>query len=489
MRPALHLAWLRYLGLALCLTAGLGIASPSWCLSEREEIEIGREMHQQILASIPVYDNASVQQYVARIGQKIASKGDRPELEYTFTVLDSPDINAFATPGGYVYLNRGLLAYLNSEAQLAAVLSHEIAHITERHASQQDWMSKTSSVASAILGAIVAIQTGSGAAGGATQDAASMAGTAMVRGYGRDMELEADRVGARFMHASGYDPQAMIEVIGILKDQESFMRLRSKTEGKQPVSYHGVFSTHPRNDQRLKEVIAAAGTLESARITSVDPTEFRAITEGMKFSEQKRAAAVISNRYYNARLGFTVAFPSDWKVVTRASSVLAGPNRDNTVLRMSVKRADATVPPEDFARKALALRDARDVETFGAPDFQAWTAREPAGSGKPERRVGAIYFGPNAYVFEGRTGNAALAPFYDSMFLSSMRSFRPMSGADRDEVLGIKLHYVRAPEGTTFSKLAETSPVSPYAEEQLRLVNGYYPNGEPETGTWIKVFR
>lgn len=489
MRPALHRPWLRPLGLALCLTVGLGTGSPSWSLSERKEIEIGREMHQQILASIPVYDNAAIQQYVARIGQKIAANGDRPELEYTFTVLDSPDINAFATPGGYVYVNRGLLAYLDSEAQLAAVLSHEIAHITERHASQQDWMSKTSSVASAILGAIVAIQTGSGAAAGATQDAASMAGTAMVRGYGRDMELEADRVGARFMHASGYDPQAMIEVIGILKDQESFMRLRSRSEGKQPVSYHGVFSTHPRNDQRLREVVAAAGTLDSGQIKSLDPAEFRGITEGMKFSEQKRASAVIENRYYNAKLGFTVAFPSDWKVVSRASSVLAGPNRDSTLLRMAVKRADATVPPQDFARKALALGDAVDGEAFGAPDFQAWTAREPADSGKPARRIAVIYFGANAYVFEGRTGNATLAQFYDSMFLSSIRSFRPMSGADRDEMLGIKLHYIRAPEGATFARLAEISPVTPYAEEQLRLVNGYYPNGEPQTGEWIKIFR
>jgi predicted Zn-dependent protease len=100
-------------------------------MSEKKEIGIGREMHQEILAKVPVYANAAVADYVGRIGQQLARDSDRPGLEYTFTVLDSPDINAFATPGGYVYINRGLLAYLQSEAELAAVLAHEIAHITE----------------------------------------------------------------------------------------------------------------------------------------------------------------------------------------------------------------------------------------------------------------------------------------------------------------------------------------------------------------------
>ena len=234
-------------------------------MSEKKEIGIGREMHQEILAKIPVYANAAVADYVGRIGQQLARDSDRPGLEYTFTVLDSPDINAFATPGGYVYINRGLLAYLQSEAELAAVLAHEIAHITERHASRQDVMAKTSSVASLALGVLAAIGTGSGAVGGVAQDAASSAGTAMVRGYGRDMELEADREGAKFMHRSGYDPLAMIEVLGALKEQESFARLRAKEAGRKPAVYHGVFSTHPRNDERLKEVIAAAGTMAPVR--------------------------------------------------------------------------------------------------------------------------------------------------------------------------------------------------------------------------------
>jgi predicted Zn-dependent protease len=100
-----------------------------------------------------------------------------------------------------------------------------------------------------------------------------------------------------------------------------------------------------------------------------------------------------------------------------------------------------------------------------------------------------LYFGPYAYVFEGRTANPSLAAFYDTMFLSAIRSFRPMSGADRDAVLGINLHYIRAEPGMSFAKLAEASPLKDHAEAHLRLVNGYYPRGEPQPGEWIKVFR
>lgn len=477
---------MKHLLLALCLLACVPSAS---AMSEKKEAEIGKKMYDDILAKMRTYDNPKIVEYVRRIGESLAANSDRPDIDYTFTVLDSPDINAFATPGGYIYVNRGLLAYLDSEAELAGVLAHEIAHVTERHASRQEWMGKGSSVASAVVGILAAISTGSGAVGSVTQDAASMAGTAMVRGYGRDMELEADREGARFMHKTGYDPQAMVEVLGALKDQETFARVKARKEGKQPATYHGVFSTHPENDERLKEVIAAAGKLDDGVHRETRADAFREATSGMKFTEEPRAAAVIDNRYYNGKMGFTVAFPTGWRVMKRASTVLSGPNRDNTILQMGVKRAMPELSPRDFADQMLGMKPLEQIEELKADEgIDGFTALHPQ-QGAAARRVAVLYFGSYAYIFDGRTGNPALAPFYDTMFLSAIRSFRPMTNADRDAVLGILIQYIEAPEGITFAKLAETSPVKPYAEEMLRLVNGYYPKGEPEPGEWIKVFR
>ena len=473
--------------LAACL---LALAPAAFAMSEKKEAEIGKKMHEDLLAKMRTYDNPKVVDYVTRLGKALAANSDRPDISYTFTVLDSPDINAFATPGGYVYINRGLLAYLDSEAELAGVMAHEIAHVTERHASRQDWMGKGSSVASAVVGILAAVSTGSGAVGGVTQDAASMAGTAMVRGYGRDMELEADRVGARYMHKTGYDPQAMVEVLGALKDQESFMRVRARKEGKQSTTYHGVFSTHPENDERLKEVIAEAGKLDDGVHRETRAEVFRETIDGMKFTEEPRAAAVIDNRYYNGKMGFTVAFPTGWQVMKRSSTVLSGPNRDNTILQMGVKRAVPELSPQEFAAQMLAMKPLQDVEELKSGEgIDGFTGVFPQQGGAPARRVAVLYFGSYAYIFEGRTANAGLAPFYDTMFLSAIRSFRPMTNADRDAVLGIQIHYIEAPVGITFAKLAATSPVKPYPEEMLRLVNGYYPRGEPEPGEWIKVFR
>ena len=464
---------------------------PALALSEAEAAKIGKEMYEQVTGSVGIYENERIQNYVRELGHELALNSDRPDIEYTFTVLDSPDINAFATPGGYVYVNRGLLAYLKTRAELAGVISHEIAHITEDHASRQQSAGTWSNVGSFILGAVVAVTTGSGAAASATQDVANTAGYALVRGYGRDMELEADREGAKFMARAGYNPEAMLSVLSVLKDQESFMRVRAKDEGRKPVAYHGVFSTHPRNDDRLQEVIAAAKKLDTSGTKGIDPAQFRDVLEGMKFSEEQRASAIVDNRYYNAKLGFTLAFPSGWRVVSRSGSVLGVASRDNTALQMRVKRADATVPPENFLRDQLKARklELRDGEEITGDELQGYTGVFGDASAGNFTRIAVIYFGSNAYLFEGRTSSQTLAGFYDTLFRSSIDSFRPMEGADRDAVLGIDVHFVKAVEGTTFKGLATECPLPKYKEEQLRLVNGYYPRGEPEPGEWVKIFR
>lgn len=465
----------------------LSVPLDGWPLSEAREVAIGREMHAQIVAEIPVYENPVLADYVTRIGQRLAQGSNRPGLEYTFTVLDSPDINAFAMPGGFVYINRGLILYLQSEAELAAVLAHEIAHITERHGSRQNILAKTSSVASLALGVLAAIGTGSGTVGSLAHDATATAGTAMVRGYGREMELEADREGARFMHRSGYDPMAMVEVLGAMKDQESFARMRARAEGRDAVVYHGVFSTHPRNDQRLQEVVAAAGTLSPDAALQLDPDEFRRVTDGMKFAERRGSAAVVDGRYYNGKMGFTLAFPTGWRVINRATTVVADAPDGQARLSMSVKRAMPEMSPAEFAATMLDLRGGRDARQIGSDGVKGFSALYPDASGKPARRVAVLYYGPYAYVIEGRSANAALASLHDALFVSSIGSFRELRGADRDAVLATHIRYRRAEAGVRFAQLAAQSPLASYAEEQLRLLNGAYPQGEPQLGEWLKI--
>lgn len=206
-------------------------------MSERQELDLGARYNQEIAKENPRYNDAKLQAYIQRAGERVARASHRNQLNYVFTLVDSPDVNAFALPGGYIYIHRGLLAYLNSEAELAAVLGHEVGHVTARHSVRQ----QSQSTAWGLLGQAAAIGTGVGALG----DLTSVMGNAFVRGYGRDMELEADGLGAQYLARGGYDPQAMIEVVRVLKNQEDFARDQAAARGEaQPAGgYHGLFDT------------------------------------------------------------------------------------------------------------------------------------------------------------------------------------------------------------------------------------------------------
>ena len=162
------------LGLLLALCAAAPTRAQIFGISDKKEVEIGRQMHAQILQTMDAYHNPELQDYVSSVGQRLAKASDRPTLEFTFTVLDTEDVNAFATAGGFVYVSRGILPYLGSEAELAAVLGHEIGHVTARHPSRQ----QTQGTLAGIASMATAILTRQPALGQLTD----VAGAAVVRG-------------------------------------------------------------------------------------------------------------------------------------------------------------------------------------------------------------------------------------------------------------------------------------------------------------------
>jgi predicted Zn-dependent protease len=459
-------------------------AQTVFSLSEKKEKEIGAEMHAGILESMPIYYDEELQAYVNRIGQELAKASDRPHLEYTFTIIDSNDINAFATPGGYVYINRGLMAYMTTEAQLASVLAHEIGHIAARHASRQKTAGTAAKTVSNILAALVAYQTGSSQAANAVLDTSAIASTALVRGYGRDMELEADELGASYLAMTGYDPEAVAEMIGVLKDHENFSRLKAKESGEKYRGYHGLFSTHPRNDQRLQNVIKNADENSAGPMVRDDNSEFRERIDLLKYSDEVLVSAVIGNRYYHRSLDFTVAFPSGWEVQKGSSAVRAVGPADDAIIHMQVKRADKELTPEQYIEQKLGITDLQEPEELSLGELSGYTGWQV---GEPEQRIAVIYHRGRAFVFRARVDNEALKQFYDTLFRSSISSFRPLTEEDKVLALSQKIRYLQANSGLTFEQLGRYSPLEEYPEEQLRLLNGHYPNGEPEDGEWIKV--
>lgn len=473
--------------LALALISGCAVNPATGganlvLMSESREIEIGAEEHEKILASLPMYQDPELLAYVNEVGNRIASVSHRPNLNYQFFIIDSPDINAMALPGGYVYVNRGLLTFMNTEAELAAVLAHEVGHITARHAVQQQARGALANAAATVGGIVTAVATGSGYVGSQISQVTSIWAQTGLSGFGREGELEADSLGAEYLLRAGYDPSAMIAVVTALKNQEDFNR---RVQGNR-ATYHGVFATHPRNDTRLQEAIAAVGQLAEGEATLTDNAAFRENINGLILGESNASRQTDTrNRYYQTLLGYTVVFPDQWEVTETTTTATAS---DPMVggIRIEAQRLQANIEPRVFIRDVLGINNLQKSEPLQQYRLLGHTGTHINSHGNTER-VAVIYFGPRAFIIRGEIRDNDAIEDIDDLMLSSIRTFRPTQRGEAGNTREPRIRYVQASEHFDFAIVAQSSPIAEHAEETLRLLNGYYPTGQPEAGEWIKL--
>ena len=251
------------------------VGAPAWGVSLEEEIKLGKEEHSKIIARFGAYRDQELQAYINKVGQRVADEADREEIDYKFTILNDDMINAFALPGGFIYITRGMLMHMNSESELAAVLGHEIAHVTEKHALRRNARGKGISVLNTVLAAV------SGQP--ALYELGSMFGGVLLSGYSREFELDADEVGARYMAKAGYSPTAMLNTIEILKSKDRIEIEQARLENREPKVYHGFLSTHPDHDTRYKEAIESSEDLVRDFDEFIKTDEFLQKLNGMDF--------------------------------------------------------------------------------------------------------------------------------------------------------------------------------------------------------------
>ncbi|WP_252271705.1 M48 family metalloprotease [Pseudomonas subflava] len=448
-------------------------------MSEQQEIELGRNYAEEIAKQYPRYADEKLQAYVQGVGERVARNSHRSNLDYRFTVVDSPDINAFAIPGGHIYIHRGLMAYLGSEAELAAVLGHEVGHVTARHSVRQ----QSQSTAWNILGQAVAIGTGVGAAG----DVTNVLGSAFVRGYGRDMELEADGFGAQYLARSGYDPQAMIEVVKVLKNQEDFARDEALAKGQEvpPAGYHGLFDTHPDNDTRLRQVVASASPLVNGQ-GEVGRQAYLKMIDGMPFGDSAEAGVRRGQRFYHVGLDFTLAFPQGWGLVNRPDAVIVHSPDEQAFLVMSMQGLKEQVDSQAFIRQSTGGRGLTGQESFKQDGLDVTTGVLP---GNEARRVAVIVRDREAFIFIGAVKGRASLETADDRFMEVVRSFRPLRADERQLGQPWRLHLVRFEAGQSLETLSRQMGGEGDKLKRLRLLNGLYPTGRPQPGDWLKVVR
>jgi len=437
------------------------------------EISIGEEEHRKLIDTGQIFDDPELTAYINKVGQRLADNSDMPDLDFTFSVVDSEMINAFALPGGYVYISRGLLPYMDNEAELAGVLGHEIAHVTARHHGRR----KTASVTSQIAAITAYILTGSSDVAEAT----NLYGAELISGFGREMELEADGLGAQYMHASGYDPEALLEVIGVLKNQEQYRRVQAKSSGKPAGTYHGLYASHPRNDKRLQTVIKTAADLDLDEYVEnpEQPGEFRRQIEGLPWGPTTQRE---DKRFYHNKLAFSFEKPESWNVTTGSSSILVSAPDGDPSLEISLRRKDPAKTPQQVLEDSAGgtLSAGKALEQAG---LQGYTA--VSSNGQTARRLGVIDYNNLHYLFDGKAQDLAAA---DADLLTIIESFRPLHPREKDTGQPKSIHYIQVPRGATMESLAAGIRI-PDAENQLRLINGFYPRGEPRTGDWIKIIK
>lgn len=461
-------------------------------MDEATEVAEGRKAHQQILAEYGAYPDQRLQAYVNEVGQRLARQSHRSNLQWTFTVLDSPEVNAFALPGGYVYITRGIMAHLGSEAELAGVLGHEIGHVTARHGAQRATRQQNAGLgvlAATVLGAVL---EGAGV-GGATELASQVSqGVAAghLASYSREQELQADELGAEYLARNRYDPRNMVHVIGVLKNQERFAADQARAEGRAAPSGVNWLSTHPSSDQRLADINRIAARYTGAYGDDGRGRYLRAL-DGMSYGESRAQGVTRGRHFYHEELGIALTAPQGWQVQNAADSItiVNGARDAGLIVRLVPPQAGSS--HDEIIRNVVKPTDGRverlTINGLAATQF-AGTRRNEQGQSQPVRLL--LVAGPanRNYLLTRAAKDAPALQRAAGGLAEAEGSLRPLSNAERAAARPWTLQTVPFPRGG-FAELARNSPLPPPAEAQLRLINGVYGGGEPRPGDLVKVVR
>ena len=484
------------IGLSLGLLAGCGspVINPVTgqaersVMDERAEIAAGQEGHKQVLSEYGVVKDAQLQAYVNQVGQRLAAQSHRANLKWTFTVLDSPEINAFALPGGYVYVTRGLLAYMESEADMAGVIGHEIGHVTARHGAQRATRSQNAGLgvlAASVLGVVLESQ-GIGGAADLSGRVAQGVAAGYIASYSREQELLADTLGAEYLARNRYNPSNMVDVIQVLKSQETYAADQARAAGKPAPSGADWLSSHPSNEQRLQSIRQIAAGYKGQYGEDGRERYLQAI-RGMTFGDSPEQGLVRGQEFYHPNLGIAVTAQTGWRIQNSASALTVVSPQGDAALRMLAVPPKSGSNHEDILKNDLGAAQGQvtrgNLNGLMATHF-AGVRRLPNGQTQPLQAT--IVTGPkNAhYALLYLAANDGAKARAMSAMNATERSFRPMTAADARNARPWAVDLVPYPRGG-FAAL-QSPGVS--TEQQLRLLNGLY-SGEaaPRAGQLVKV--
>jgi predicted Zn-dependent protease len=443
-------------------------------LSSADELAMGQQTDPQVIQTFGQYQDAELASYVAALGKKIGALSHQPKLNYTIKVLDSPVVNAFAVPGGYVYLTRGILAYFNDEAELAGVVAHEIGHIAARHSAQQYSQAQFAQLGLG-LGSVLSKTFRKYA--GIAQVGVSL----MFLSFSRSDEREADALGVEYSAKAGYDSNHMANM---------FVSLERLNPGEAAGGLPGWFSTHPNPENRIaaikKDTLVWREKLQQRQF-AVNRDQYLKQIDGLVFGEDPRQGYVESNIFYHPELRFQFPVPAGWKVNNTASQVQMINQEQNAVILFSM----APEKTPSAAAQAFIGESKAAVLKSESAKVNGMTAHRLISDVTTEQGVIRVmsYFiqkGQTVYVFLGYTEQSRFGG-YSSVFEQTMGRFDNLTDSGKINVQAERLTVKRTTTQGSLRQALQKFGGPEKKLESLAIVNGMKLEDSVPGNTLIKV--
>lgn len=443
-------------------------------ISEEQEIAMGREADQQITQQLGLYNDQELQAYVNRVGQKLAAASERPNLPWTFRVVDDPVVNAFALPGGHIYVTRGLLTHLTSEAELASVIGHEIGHVTGRHSVEQMSKAQLAQIG-LIAGMIVKPELAR------YGDLATQGLQLLFLKYSRDDEREADGLGLRYMDQQKYDPREMPAV---------FTTLRRVSEQQGAGRIPGWLSTHPTESERIRTISSQVAKLESGGADfsgrTVNREGYLKAIDNVVFGQNPREGYFVGNTFIQPELGIQLRFPQGWRTSNEKSAVGAiSPNQDAIiVVTLAQDNSPQAAAQRFFSQQGIQQGQSLRTDLDGLPAVARVFAVQGTQNGDLQGIVAFVENNNRVYQILGYTPMQRWGT-YDNVIASSIGTFERVTDRNALNVEPKRVDVVSIPSSMTLEEFARRYP-STVDMTTLAIINQADANTRFPAGAEVK---
>jgi len=455
--------------LAACATNPVTGRRELSLVSEAQEIQMGQQASQGDLQKVGEVQSAAARTLVTNIGKTMAAKSERPNLPWEFHVLDDAAVNAFAYPGGFIFVTRGLMTHLNSEAELAEVIGHEIGHVTAKHtvaAMSKQQIAQIGLVGASILSPQVAKYG----------DLLGTGASLLFLKFGRDDELQADALGFQYSLANGYDVREAPKVFTTLG------RLGGDAGARVPEWQ----STHPDPGNRVQNAETRLAKLPQGALaeTKVNREGYLRILDGMIFGENPRLGFFNGRTFLHPDLRFQFDLPSGWKSANLPEAVVSQSSDGTAQLQLLPGKGTPTQALQAFiGQQGITVRQSGQTTINGLPAALAEFDAQ-AEQGTLRGLAGAIQQGSSTYLMIGIMAPQGVSA-HGAAIEASIRSFRPLTDAAALNVQPAKVALVSVPDAMTGATFVQRYPSS-ISAEQVYIINGMTATTSIPRGTLVK---